>query len=69
MPDKPRIRPTLQVWMDSQGLSDTALAARAGWSVDLIRKAKQGKKISRQAALDICQALGISLQDIVGLNY
>lgn len=69
MPDKPRIRPTLQVWMDSQGLSDTALAARAGWSVDLIRKAKQGRKISAKAALDIAAALGIQPRDIEGLNY
>ncbi len=66
---KPSIRPTLQVWMDSQGLSDTQLAARAGLSVDLVRKAKQGKKISRASALELCSALGITLNDIVDLNY
>ena len=69
MPEKPKIRPTLEVWMKSQGLSDTQLAAAAGLSVDVIRKAKAGKKISAETALKIMDVLGITRNDIEGLNY
>lgn len=63
------IRPTLAVWMKSQGLSDTQLAAAVGLSVDAIRKAKAGKPITRDTARKICKALDITLSDIEGLNY
>ncbi len=65
----PNINPTLAVWMKSENMSDTDLAAAAGLSVDTIRRAKSGGKISRDAALKICKALGIAQTDIVGLNY
>ena len=63
------IRPTLEVWQKSQNLSDTQLANKAVLSVDVLRKAKNGKRVSRETALRLCDALGITLSDVVDLNY
>lgn len=62
-------RPTLAVWQQSAGMSDTQLAAAAGISVDVLRKAKRGARVSRPVAEAICSALGVSLADVVDLNY
>lgn len=55
--------------MKERDFNDTQLAAAAGLSVDTIRRAKSGGKISEDAARRICKALNVPLDDVTNLKY
>ena len=67
MPQQLRLK--LASWMKEKGFSDTQLATASGYSVDTVRRAKSGRKISPGAAVAICRALDVELDQISDLNY
>ena len=59
----------LDAWMKIKDISRTQLAFECGVSVNSIDNAKAGKKISRDIAVKIADALSVRLDQIEGLHY
>lgn len=59
---------TIRQIRENQGLSVEELAVRAGVSAQTVYRIEQGKPVSRVYVARVCNALGVSIAQVEGLN-
>lgn len=59
---------TLRELRVKKGLSQTELASKAGVSYNTVSHMERGIRVSVKKAMSVCDALGVTLDDIAGLN-
>lgn len=60
---------TIREIRENQGLTPTQLAAKANVSAQTVYRIERGDPVGRVYIARVCNALGVKMEDVSGLNF